>query len=800
MRRVRCCAVGLRIDPARATSTSAFLAAMHALLDREVQPHPSAPTLVAFPEHTGLITMFIGPRGAAARERLVAGAGTLEALMALATSYGEVLGHYAGRFPEVHSAGTLLHLACTDAMVRTIVDGFSALAADRGIWLTVGAALPDWELRHRDDLDGEVAATLLGPEPVHDDVYVPSGPQVRNRNLVFGPDGDLVAIHDKAYLVPLEVDAEEGLGLQAAGLDDIHVAELPIGRVGTVISKDAWMPDVNERLSQLGAQVVIQPEAFDRWALVDRDAGGEVADLWPPDKFQRGGWWMVQRHPPFRVNVAPMLLGHLGDLSFDGQALIAVPAPAGRAQLGLLGQPHDGGWAAVGPWGGIDEPTRRLADERRRAAFEEHAGRSGPGSDDPRETPVSEGTAWADVWIPDPITPATPLPRPDDLPASSEVQAGGTQLVPDLASDGTHAWLAWIEVDGPEVQTVAVARGDGMTWGGPERIGSVSGHCWRPRLAVQGVAPSCLFLGFPNENWELFVSRHESGWQAPVRVDDAHDDAGVLRERLHDAPTLHRVGDRLLAVWSDVRWPWVLPQVRYAWSSDGGMTWSGSARIDGRVTEGQPDPLQPRSVHESRGQTTPAVAVTDGAVLVAWQERDEEGVPAIHLTRLDGGGSTPVQHLTGDPEPAGRVARPVLAAAGTTVWIVWERWEVRGGAALMMRISHDGGVSWSEARTVDPDRPAGVTQRHATLVPTDRGGVDVVHEDDRPSTSTVAVTHISDQGDADPPVRLDDAPVGAHARAPTAALGDGHLVVAWQDTRDGTERLRTVRIAPTLLR
>ena len=827
MRRVRCCAVGLRIDPARATSTAAFLAAMHELLDREVEPHPDAPTLVTFPEHTGLLTMFVGPRGAAAREQLVAGASTLDALTSLAIGYGEVLDHYAGRFPDVSSIGQLLHLACTDVMVRTAVDGFSTLAAERGLWLSVGAALPDWELLGTDDLGDEVVATLLGPEPDHDDVYVASGPRVRNRNLVFSPDGELVAVHDKAYLVPMEADAEQGLGLSAAGLDEVAVADLAIGRLGTVISKDAWMPDVNERLGQLGAQVVVQPEAFDRWGLVDRDAsqsaggddegegdGGtpgadEVADLWPPDKFQRGGWWMVQRHPSFRVNLAPMLLGHLGDLSFDGQALIAVPAPSGQPGLGLLGQRHDAGWAAVGPWGGLDDPVSALADEQRRAGFEEHARRLAPGSRDPLEGTASEGAVWADLELPDPAPAATSLPRQVAVPASVEVDAAGTHLVPDLTGDGDRAWLAWIGVEGPGIQAVTVATGDGTAWSRPERVSprptdtertpTVSDRRWRPRLTVHDGRPGCLFLGFPNDNWELFASRLEGAWTAPVRVDDAHDGAGVLRERLHDAPVIARVADGLLAVWSDLRWPWVLPQVRYAWSHDGGATWGASARIDDRTTQGQPDPLALRSTAESRGQTTPAVAAVDGAVLVAWQERDEHDVPAIHLTRLRGSGPSPAQRLAGDADPAHRVARPVLAAAGSTVWLVWERWEAAGGAALMGRVSHDGGHSWSEPGLIDPDRPAGVIQRYATLVPAGPTGTHLVFEDDRTGTGAVAVTRISGQGHARPTVRVDDAPDGAHARAPTATRVDDDLVVAWQDTRDDTERIRTVRIAASTL-
>jgi predicted amidohydrolase len=175
--------------------------------------------------------------------------------------------------------------------------------------------------------------------------FEPVSSWVRNRNLVYGPDG-LVAVQDKAYLVPSERDPD-GLALTSIAVDGITTVDLPFGRLGSVISKDAWMVDVNDRLDQLGAQVLVQPEAFDRWDEVDRGEVpglGEVEDLWPPDKFQRGGWWMVQRHPSIRVNVAPVLVGRLGDLVFDGQASVSVVAPAGGPTPACTGsRPTRGG-------------------------------------------------------------------------------------------------------------------------------------------------------------------------------------------------------------------------------------------------------------------------------------------------------------------------------------------------------------------------------------------------------------------------------------------------------------------------
>ena len=876
MTTLRCCAVAFRIDAERATSIATFKAAVAEVVDAHVVPHPHAPTLVAFPEHTGLLAMFVGAPGEAARAQLADGASTVEAMTALAFGYGDELGRYAQAFPEVRSPGQLLHLACADTVVRTLLATFGTLAAERGLWMSVGAALPGWAPRSPDDPasrspDGPASRPLddLASRPLSDLALRPfddparlgpagvryvAGPEVRNRNLLFAPDGTLAAVHDKAYLVPMEHDPEAGLGLSPAGLEEVVVADLPFGRLGTVISKDAWMPDVNDRLDQLGAQVLIQPEAFDRWGNVDRADG--LADLWPPDKFQRGGWWMVQRHPSFQVNVAPMLVGGLGELAFDGQPLIAVQAPGGDAELGLLGQPHDAGWAAVGGWDHLDEPAALLADEARRSAFEARALRLLPGSHDPPEGAVADIAVWADVELPVRPPPSAPVRSLPDLPPSvavSEPHAGGptagAQLAPDLAGDGRRVWLGWVACD-PTRQTVVVAEDADTGWQEPETVAHRSRRAdgthrrWRPRVEVSDGSVICLDLGFPDGNWDLFATRRATAgrWSASVRVDDAHADRGVLRERGHDAPVLlrDRARDRarggdggLIAVWSDLRWPWVFPQVRLARSTDGGTTWSASERVDGGSLDGEPDPLAPRSPSETRGQTAPTAAVaTDGTLLVAWQERSDAGAD-ICFVRIEEGSVREVQRLeAAEGSRAGSAlggggarvaARPVLAASGSTIWLVWEEWAPGGGAVLLVRCSADAGRTWSQAHAVDDSRPAGTTQRRATIVPEVGGRAVVVFEDDRTGVSQVVMAQLGRaavagpvpaEGPVDvaglgpavgprehpllelgPVVRLDDAPEGAHARAPTAVLVGGELVVAWQDTRDGWEHVRTNRLS-----
>jgi hypothetical protein len=797
VRALRLVPVALRFDPAHATDLAGFRALIGDLLEREVVAHPTAPTLVALPEHTGLLAMLVGERGATARERLAAGATVTDALTALAVAYGEQLGFYAGRFPQVTSPGQLLHLAVTDTVVRATVEVVGALAAEHGVWISVGTALADHE-----PVTGKLAAELRAPDVDTDHAYLAVDPRVRNRDLVLAPDGTLAASHAKAYLVPLERDPA-GLGLTAIGLDEVTVADLPIGRVASVISKDAWMPDVNDRLDQLGAQLLIQPEAYDRWAdlaPVEGPDGAPHRVLWPPDNVQRGGWWMVQRHRSLRANVTPMLTGRLAELAFDGQPLVAVTAPDGDPTLGLLGQPPDRGWAAVGAWADLDEPAAALADPSRRAAFAARAAAGAPGW---------QGVVHADVQLPS-VRPPQPdlarLPRWSDARDSVEVAGTDLGLVPDLATDGEGVWLTWVGWDGDHAQTVRVARA--RTDSGWSAATVVDGRArrdtdpfdrrWRPRLAVLRDRLVAVHLDVAADCWDVVAVRSADGgasWSAPVRVDDADRLPGTARERLHDAPALALDGRTVVAVWSDLRWPWVFPQVRTARSGDGGRSWTPSVRVDGRGLDGEPDPLAGRHPDETRGQTAPAVAAAPGGVVVAWQELDADHVPAIWTVRVAGDGPDTAPRRVSGALPA---YRPTLAAHGEVVWLAWEQDAGDGSGGVVVRVSTDGGASFGPNVPLDPTLAAGASQRRATVVAAPAGGRSgpralIVLEDDRDG-SAVAGGVLGVDGVEVGVRRIDDAPATAAVRAPCAAWAAHGITVAWQDTRAGREHVRTCQL------
>jgi predicted amidohydrolase len=787
--RLRAVAIAFDVDLAAATDLATFRRTLAACVDRHLAgADAGGPTLVAFPEHLGLLGLLVGPRARSARDALARGATLAEGLLELALAHGEALAACARRFPGVTSPGQLLHLALTDTLVRAVVGSARTVAAERGVWLSVATALPDWASRPAAGPDAALATAGADDGRVH----VATDPLVRNRNVLVDPDGRIVARQDKAYLVASERDPADGFGLSAVGLEAVGVAATPFGRVASVISKDAWMPDVNDRLDQLGAQLLLQPEAFDRWAEVDRaidDDGTELADLWPPDKFRRGGWWMVQRHRAFRANVTPVLLGRLGELRVrrpgadrrPGAGGAPGPRPARPGPLARLGRGRD-----------VDRPAR---------------GRGcSPGAAAAAAAIAAAADAVADVTLPDPPA-GGPLPaRPAGYPPSVAVAPGGLQVVPEVATVDGAVVLAWVDAGGALGQGVVVARGDGLRWSppvavapAPRRPTDAFDRQWRPRLAVVDDQLACLHLAFPHESWDLVaaVSADDGAtWHGRGRVDDADDRPGVLRERGHDAPALCTLpadsvararlvpegeGDGLLAVWSDLRWPATLPAIRWTVASDRVSGWRPSRRADG-------------GDGPTRGQTEPSVLVVGDRVLLAWQElapATEGGRPAIWLTAL----GDPPSHPRRLDVAADRAAyRPRLGGVGELVWLLWEEETVTGGGGLVVRVSRDAGRSWSPPRPVDATRPAGVSQRRAVVTPLGPERALVVFEDDRAGAARVLAVELGPQGPVGPPWRVCDTPRGAAGRAPVVGHAGGALVAVWQDTRGAREQLRSCRL------
>ena len=516
---VRVFAVGNRIRISDFVSYSTFRDKMFAMVDASypnraslvqagvddvathIQPtDPFAPAdvLVNFPESVALPAAFIGSRGASARSKST----SAQAFISLNTTYNSQIASYKAKFALYDQSDfvRLIVLAVTDTVYRAFFETFRDIAMTYDIYVTVGADVAPAERVYQVD-DPVTYAAFIDPAEagVRPYAYVATSPDPVNATFVFQPDGEvfvqnadgssaaspsgtggeILGSTTKVYLTPIELNL---LKLADGPIDQLNVLDTPIGRMGIVISKDAWMVDINDRLAARHAHMMIQSEAFSSWAFLTAP--------WDPDIFKQGGFNSLQQHQTRVLNVDPSMVGNLLEITFDGQSSLlgrktkTDPGPLDGANA-WIGQNPDTGFLAVAPWivadPGIANPTLGLSD--RRAALVADGVKLLPGSGVPCATPLAfgpcengyrEAVVWADAEIPDGVDVLT---APDPTPASptsfglsvqvnsDDDSSPSTQLYPQMAADGDRVFLVWQDTrHGSDNVYAAFSADAGVTW------------------------------------------------------------------------------------------------------------------------------------------------------------------------------------------------------------------------------------------------------------------------------------------------------------------------------------------------
>lgn len=725
---VRVFAVGPVVRYQEMTDYAAFCTTWDTMVRTQVLPclAEDRPNLLVFPENAALAAAFIGSRGEASR----AADTTLGGFLPFFDSYSKPYAFYLERYPQVDANARLL-LSLTDTLNRAF-QTFPSVARTYGVWVAVSADLAPAE----ETTDPGAVAALADPDLSGvDSVWVATEPATYNFGTVFDPEGTRVARVAKAYLVPAEEDL---LTIAHGPLTQMRPVDLPFARAGMVISKDAWMPDVLARLDALGADLMLQPEAFSGWAVEEYEGD------WLPDIVKQAGWAHTQRSAVFRNNVTPCIKGNLLDMVYDGQSHVTRDARTGQPELAFVGQPPSLGFLAVEPWV-VPDPGAPLTLAERRAALREVGAKLAPGSDDPLEDQYAGGVVAADLSLPaDGAQPASGDGTPGVLGASRPVLApaadGAHQRHPDLAADGSRVVVTFSE-------------------------GTRSGGAVRVAVSADGGAS---FAAAP------FFDALPAG---PVRR----------------TPRVAVAGERILVAWEQEDPATGAASVEAATGLDGGATWS-AARVAGDAAEawapdvavdpadgtlhvawldlragGRPKPFAARSADGASWdevRVDPANAVTDnprgdaafvrvaargGRVFVAFTDFRAYAWDVYLAESADGGASFAAAARIDPP------AKQVVPAAGDPA-VEAER--LHGDVDLALAPDGSARVSWAslQDRRVDTE---------ATLWSPD--GV----------------------------LRMDDAPARVDAFRPALAiLPDGTEVAAWQDLRAGPTRLRLAARPP----
>jgi hypothetical protein len=401
-----------------------------------VDPAAPANALVAFPEDTGLFAAFIGTRGASARAQGV----TTDAILNLFVSYAPQRSYYQTKYPGQPTIRYLV-LALTDTFYRSVYETFRELAMTHGVLrrrrrqhaagpARRGGRRPHARRQAARSGRADAPVRLRGDRAVRAEHHLRLRAERRDRRCRWQRRDALRSEPDRWRARRLHVEgvprpdraatagSGAGLALSTNPVRNQEVLDTPVGKLAIVISKDAWMVDVNDRFVMKGANVVIQPEAFDSWAFTTAE--------WSPDVFREGGLANVQKNPEWVVNVDPSVTGNLFEITFDGQTSVTgrkqkvAPGPL-SSDNAWIGQNPDTALLAVAPWivpdPGIASPAMTLAD--RRAALVADGVKLLPGSGVDCGGPLvvgacengyREAVVWADVDVPTSATTSAPDP------------------------------------------------------------------------------------------------------------------------------------------------------------------------------------------------------------------------------------------------------------------------------------------------------------------------------------------------------------------------------------------------------
>jgi len=412
---VRAVAVGNKLNVAAAASEASYVAELERILTL-AEPHLmlDRPNLVVLTEVLGLPAALMGNRGALARrppgtisalallglaavtprfKRIdlrwvgagLAAAGLANAALTaylrksqlalglLAVGRGDRVARRLRMWRGISPTRALLLASC-DALYRPLVETLSRLAVKYSATIVAGTLAP--EVRRSTDAREIRRWGRAGA----DCVYIPTGPEVYNTALVFGPDGALLGRVNKVFLTASD---RERLDLAPGNLEDVQVIPTPAGRLGVAISLDAFTPQYVRHLDALGAEIVVQPDANDtRWAGLARETR-----RWRPEDWLVSVLGSIQpKYRNLRYNVCAMQTGNLYEIPFDGQSSItaqrdeALPKPApNRTFIGVDEHAHPdtgeallGEFLAVAPWvmedPVVDNPLLSPEERRKRLA------------------------------------------------------------------------------------------------------------------------------------------------------------------------------------------------------------------------------------------------------------------------------------------------------------------------------------------------------------------------------------------------------------------------------------------------
>ncbi len=329
-----------------------------------------------------------------------------------------------------------------------------------------------------------------------------------------------------------------------------------------------------------------------------------------------------------------------------------------------------------------------------------------------------------------------------------------TASAPSLAvgSDGV-AYLAFAGWGGAMTQSdiFFTKSSDGRTWSVPIRVNNDAGAASQSEPALALDPANAIYVAWTDTRLgtnDVFFSKSTDGglsFSANVRVNDVTTNSQSEPDLAVDPVNPHLVH----VVWMDTRSPILGPDIYYANSTDGGLSFNPSVRVNNDLTgaeQGTPeiavapneevyvvwrDPRNPAkgpdiyfSKSSDRGATwTPNIIVNDdsggatqqdptiavdvaGTIYVAWTDfRNVNTAPDIYATRSTNAGASFAANMkVNDDVGAATQWVPSLAANGGKVEAIWADARTSGSTSWdIYGSSSTDGLTWSANMKVNDD-------------------------------------------------------------------------------------------------
>jgi predicted amidohydrolase len=785
--------------------------------DSRDDPVETARDLVVWPEDVGLFAALTGSRGAPARA-----SGSLEgSILTLASIYGPQNGHYAAKFPAAADRPLpvrLTLLSLTDTFGRVAVETFSEMAKRYGVWLEAGVNMAqDWQVVCTDreafnsaspprlpsgqlcqEENAQKVQQLGDPfEPDRDYVYEAVTGKVSNMALLFDPAGRIRGRVPKQYITPVEMPGV-GLDLVAGDYGDpLHVAT-PVGTLGFVTSKDAWMPDVQARLDQARVDLLVQPEFFVN-DLVKPEG------MWAPDTYLGSGYNDALRLPSVETVVAPQLSGNIFNFSADAQGFFALKPRTTSARSGrLVGQPDAPGliatpWVVPDPVGSESFPERRKRLGEAGLALAPGSGVQcrDPAKPGPCENGHVESVLWRDVEVArrpklrrysGPLKP-TRFSAARPVAPSKSAQRGAT-----VARHGRRVVMAYEERG--HVKVVRSADG-GRSWSKPSTPGAGASS---PAIAIEpggavtvawvasGLGGRVVAAHSP-DGGRTFATASLLGSPEPGSPAQWKPALGAGRGGVVHAAFVYqreRSADD------------GLPQAHlYYLRLRKGRPIEAARRLD----TGDPSELAAKFDHS----WAPRIAVRGERVLVTWLDFLRYDWDVFARVSDDGGTTFGEQRDVNDTPAADEALNdtPDAALGGSKQLVAWTDWRKRESTGPQPHPQYDvylaepGGPN----RQVDPYGKRQLSTFFPSICATKADDALVAFQDSSRGQADVQAVFIGGGAATGAVRRVDDAgDRGGNAWRPRLACWGDDVLAAWEDERDGPPQIYAARSRISRLR